>query len=358
MQEVFKDLVVIELASVLAGPSVGMFFRELGARVIKIENKKRGGDVTRKWKTPNEETPETESAYFYSINWKKEHVFLDLTDSNDYAKLVNYVSECDIVISNYLLDTAQKLKISAIDLAKYNTKMIYAQIYASSENKNKPGFDITIQAESGFLSMCGTQKGVTTKIPVALMDILTAHQLKEGILIAMIKQARTGKSYYVETSLIGSAIASLANQATNYLINGLIPKKMGTLHPNIAPYGDIFFTKDKRELLFACGNDAQFYDLMRSLGLIDRIQVYKDNQARLKHRDSLQIEIQHKVGDLDSTDLSKLMNHHKVPFAFINDVKTALTSQVGASMILSEYHPESSFESQRVSTQSFTISDL
>ena len=92
--DIFEDLVVLELASVLAGPSVGMFFRELGATVIKIENKKRGGDVTRKWRMENERTPLDASAYFYSVNWKKEHVYLDLSDEKDYKQLIEYVAKC------------------------------------------------------------------------------------------------------------------------------------------------------------------------------------------------------------------------------------------------------------------------
>jgi crotonobetainyl-CoA:carnitine CoA-transferase CaiB-like acyl-CoA transferase len=77
---IFKDLKVVELASVLAGPSVGMFFAELGARVIKIENKETNGDVTRNWIVKGE-NPETRvSAYFASINFNKEYLFLNLSN--------------------------------------------------------------------------------------------------------------------------------------------------------------------------------------------------------------------------------------------------------------------------------------
>ena len=80
----FKELKIIELSSVLAGPSVGMFFAELGSKVIKIENKNTNGDVTRNWKLINESTT-NQSAYFSSINWGKEHIFLDF--NNKYFML-------------------------------------------------------------------------------------------------------------------------------------------------------------------------------------------------------------------------------------------------------------------------------
>jgi crotonobetainyl-CoA:carnitine CoA-transferase CaiB-like acyl-CoA transferase len=87
-KEFFKDLKVVELASVLAGPAVGMFFAELGAQVIKIENKK-GGDVTRSWKNPDEESSEDKSAYYHSVNWNKQVLFFDLNNQDDHKKVLN-----------------------------------------------------------------------------------------------------------------------------------------------------------------------------------------------------------------------------------------------------------------------------
>ncbi|MCB0293490.1 MAG: CoA transferase, partial [Calditrichaeota bacterium] len=70
-RSIFSNLLVLELASVLAGPAVGMFFAELGATVIKVENPAGGGDVTRSWKLPGEAAGNDISAYFASVNWGK-----------------------------------------------------------------------------------------------------------------------------------------------------------------------------------------------------------------------------------------------------------------------------------------------
>ena len=78
---IFKDLKVVELSSVLAGPAVGMFFAELGAEVIKLENKQTGGDVTRRWKLPVEDKESEYSAYYHSINWGKKNLLLNLKDN-------------------------------------------------------------------------------------------------------------------------------------------------------------------------------------------------------------------------------------------------------------------------------------
>lgn len=132
---------------------------------------------------------------------------------------------------------------------------------------------------------------------------------------------------------------------------------MGTLHPNIAPYGDLFFTKDKVELLFACGNDAQFCTLLRAIGLVDRLSMYATNELRLELRQELQIEIQHKVGDFSAIELEEIMNLHKIPFAFIRDLKFVLSSDIGKSMILYQSHDDG-FTSRRVATKAFSITEL
>ena len=111
MAGIFQNLVVIELASVLAGPSVGQFFAELGARVVKVENPRTNGDVTRSWKLPVESRTATESAYFLSVNWGKECLFLDISLSKDYQRLLDLVREADVVIASYKPGDAKKLKV-------------------------------------------------------------------------------------------------------------------------------------------------------------------------------------------------------------------------------------------------------
>jgi crotonobetainyl-CoA:carnitine CoA-transferase CaiB-like acyl-CoA transferase len=108
----FKDLLVIETAGVLAGPSVGMFFAELGARVVKVENKRAGGDVTRQWKLTHEDPASPVSAYFSSVNWGKEHLFLDLKDSEDRERFDSLVSKADVLITNHLAADEEKLGLT------------------------------------------------------------------------------------------------------------------------------------------------------------------------------------------------------------------------------------------------------
>ncbi|MDZ7682800.1 MAG: CoA transferase [Fodinibius sp.] len=115
MQSLFKDITVVELASVLAGPAVGNFFSELGAEVIKVENKTTGGDITRQWRQPGE-TDQGLSAYYASVNWNKQSVFVDLTDSADKQNVQELIAKADIVITNFKKGDDQKFGLTYEDL--------------------------------------------------------------------------------------------------------------------------------------------------------------------------------------------------------------------------------------------------
>ncbi|MFK7925857.1 MAG: CoA transferase, partial [Bacteroidia bacterium] len=183
MEAIFKDLIVIELASVLAGPSVGMFFAELGARVIKIENPRFGGDVTRSWKLAHEDKADTRSAYFSCINWGKESLSLDLKQEPDRVILHQLLAKADIMLSSFIPGQAERLGIEAESLMKAYPKLILGEINGYGKDNARPAYDAIIQAEAGFMYINGEGEQLY-KMPVALMDVLAAHQLKEGLLLA------------------------------------------------------------------------------------------------------------------------------------------------------------------------------
>ena len=120
-----NGIVVIDASSVLAGPSVGSFLAELGATVIKIENKKIGGDVTRNWHTPIEKK-ENISSYYASINYKKK--IIQLNFDNDLNEFKNYIKEADILISNFKTEDYSKFEIENTQLHALNSKLIHARI--------------------------------------------------------------------------------------------------------------------------------------------------------------------------------------------------------------------------------------
>ena len=352
-----SHLKVIELASVLAGPDVGMFFAELGAKVIKIENKLSGGDVTRKWKLSTEKESASISAYFSSVNWHKEHLFLNLKDVTDRNKVYDLIKTADIVITNFKPGADIKLEVDYKNLKKYNPTIIYGEINGYGSNSKRAAYDVVLQAETGFMSMNGTPTSGPVKMPIALIDLLAAHQLKEGLLLALLKKEKTGKGSFVEVSLYDAALASLKNQATNWLMNHFIPQRIGSLHPNIAPYGETFKTKDETLLVLAIGSNKHFEMLLNVIGATHLVndEKFTTNQLRVSNRKELDKQLQPYFKNQKGRELIKEFIQQNIPVGIINNLKEVFENKKAKELILTE-----KFENQptvRVKTAVFKISD-
>lgn len=333
----FKDLRVLELASVLAGPSVGQFFAELGAEVIKVENLKSGGDVTRSWKIAGEKEGDL-SAYFCSCNWGKKSVAVDLSTAKGRKIVQKLALKSDVVIVSYKPGDAQKLGVDYETLSKPNPKLIYGQITGYGSGNDRVGYDAVIQAEAGFMDLNGETDGPPTKMPVAMIDILAGHQLKEGLLLALLKRDRTGEGSLVEVSLIQTAISSLANQATNWLVAGKLPTRKGSAHPNIAPYGESFSTSDGKRILLAIGSDRQFEDLKEVLGIGKEAvgNVFLTNQLRVENRRALNHLLEARMAKMDSKYFLEKANHKKIPAGVIHNLKEVFEMKEAGELLIDQ----------------------
>ncbi len=336
--DLFKDLIVIETAGVLAGPAVGMHFAELGARVIKIENKRSGGDVTRKWKLPSEDPASPVSAYFSSVNWGKEHHFLDLQDDADRAQFDRWIGKADVLISNHLPADSEKLGLTRDRLRRINPKLIHGHIKGFSDQPDRPAYDVVLQAETGYISMTGIDRDHLAKLPIALIDVFAAHQLKEGILVALLQRERTGKGAYVEVSLEKAALAGLINQASNFLMAGHVAAPIGTLHPNIAPYGEIFLCSDRKRMILAVGSDRQFQSLCDVLEgpEIANDARFRSNTDRVRSRIELASLLQEKISARKRSDLLIELERAGVPAGAVRTIDEVMDLSAAKQMILEQ----------------------
>jgi len=335
-EPVFKDLLVLELASVLAGPSVGQFFAELRARVIKVENAATKGDVTRTWKLKTEDATTDVPAYFSAVNWGKTSLALDLTQQQDLEQLYTLVAQADIVIASYKPGDAEKLKVDYATLQGINPRLIYGHITGYGTDDARAGYDAVVQAESGFMYLNGQADGPPTKMPVALMDVLTAHQLKEGLLVALLQRERTGKGQLVQVSLLAAAVSALANQATNYLVAGHHPQRMGSDHPNIVPYGSVYTSKDQKPLVLAIGDDRQFRRLCEVLGapaLADNPK-FSSNYNRVQHREEINQQLRQLIALQNREPLLLALYRQQVPAGAVNTVAEVFELPQAQSMLL------------------------
>lgn len=344
-----SGLKVLELASVLAGPAVGTFLAELGAEVTKIENPKTGGDVTRSWKLKSEDSNATDSAYFHSINYGKTHLFYDLKDANDCKKVQELAEKADVIIANFRPGQGEQFGLDYHSIKHQNPEVIYANISGFDYGNNRPAYDVVLQAESGFMYMNGEPNGNPTKMPVALIDVLAAHQLKEAVLLSLLKRNKGNGGSFVNVSLFDAAVSALANQASNWLMAGHIPQRMGSLHPNIAPYGETLTTKDDKLIVLAVGAQKQFESLCEILDLNEVLtdSRFSNNQSRIENRVELQAKLNHKSEQLLCSDLMSKLLEKSVPAGVIKNMEEVFQAPEAQAMILGDGN------SQRVSQIGF-----
>lgn len=328
---------VIEVANVLAGPSVGQFLAELGAEVIKVESPVTNGDVTRTWRLGSEPLEEDVTAYFSTCNLGKKSMVVDLSKEDGRQILRDLAQNADCFLASFKPGDAEKLGVDAETLCKLNPRLVYAQITGYGLDNPRAGYDAVIQAESGFQFMNGTPDGEPVKMPVALIDVMTAHQLKQAILLQLWRRERTGKGGAVNVSLISSAVSGLANQAMNYLKEGVIPQRMGSDHPSIAPYGTLYKSQNPEELLtLGVGTNSQFRALCEVLGhseWADDIR-FSTNPNRCANRTELNTFLQSEMSKWDRKELLTQLQAKKVPCGGVNNMQAAFDAPEAQEVVV------------------------
>ena len=263
---------------------------------------------------------------------------LDLTASEDRKHVFELIKQADIVISNFKTDSAVKLGMDYDSLKADHSTLIYGSITAYGNDNPAPGFDVMIQAETGWIYMNGQKECPPAKLPVALVDVLAAHQLKQGLLIALLKKQMTGEGSFVSVSLFDASIAALTNQASNWLNADVLPQRMGSQHPNIAPYGDIFYSRDQVGIILGTGTQKQFEGLCDCLDLafLKTDERFQTNSLRLTHRPALNAYLSDAISKVDYADFKKVCDQSKVTIAPVNDMEAVFNMPEAQKLVLTE----------------------
>jgi crotonobetainyl-CoA:carnitine CoA-transferase CaiB-like acyl-CoA transferase len=240
------------------------------------------------------------------------------------------------VIVSYKEGDAERLGVDWETLSGLNPQLVYAEITAYGESDPRVGYDAVIQAETGFTSMNGTEESGPLKMPVALMDLLAGHQLKEGILSALLERERSGRGHRVSVSLFDSGVTALANQASNCLMTGAVPERLGSAHPNIAPYGTSYRCRDGGFVVLAVGTDSQFSRLTRCLdeAALSADPRFATNEARIRHRADLEILLADRISELDRDTLVTRLRAEGVPAGAVRNVREALHDPLSERLVL------------------------
>ena len=321
---------VLDLSRVLAGPWASQILADLGAEVIKVERPGHGDD-TRAWGPPfmsdSDGEPTSESAYYLCTNRGKQSVCVDMKTAEGQAVIRQLAADSDILIENFKVGGAASFGLDYPVLAELNPRLVYCSITGFGQNgplKDRPGYDFLVQAMGGLMSVTGEKDGEPgagpQKVGVALTDIMTGLYAAIGILAALAEREQSGLGQHVDLALLDVTAATLANQATNYLVGGMNPTRLGNAHPNVVPYQS--FVCSDGHLIVAVGNDAQFRRFVAELGLPELADDprFVTNRKRVEHREELIPPLQAKMLEQSKQEWIDRLEEAGVPAGPINSV--------------------------------------
>ena len=297
-----QGIKVLDLSRILAGPWAGQMLADLGADVIKVV---RPGTVddTRPWGPPYmpaamgfEGLGACEAAYFQSANRDKRSLCVDMSQPKGQDIIKQLAMQADVLIENFKVGGLAKYGLDFESLSQINPRLVYCSITGFGQTgpyKDRAGYDFMIQAMGGLMSVTGSEDGEPMKVGVAVADVMTGLYASNAIQGALIHQLRTGQGQHIDLALLDVQVATLANQAMNYLATGDNPKRLGNAHPNIVPY-QAFATADGH-IILAVGNDGQFQRFCQVAGAanVANKPQYISNALRVANRNKLVPEVAH-----------------------------------------------------------------
>jgi len=283
---------VLDASRVLAGPYLAMLLADLGAEVLKIE-KPGGGDQTRAWGPPwIGRGKRRTSAYFASANRGKVSRTLDLKQARDRAEFAALVAASDIFIENFLPSEWRRLGFRGGPSAwtRRDPRLIHCTVSGyggTGTAAERPAYDVALQAESGLMAITGRAGEEPVRVGVAVIDILAALYGLSGTLAALVRRSRDGRGGRIEVSMIDAATSFLSYAAQSFLASGEEPQRLGSRHPNLAPY-QAFAARDGW-IVVGVGTDAMWRRLCAALGrpALGRDPRFLTNAGRVRARAAL-----------------------------------------------------------------------
>jgi len=288
-----KDIRIVDITRAMAGPYCTMMLGDFGADVIKVE-RPGSGDESRGWGPPfvgDAYGPYPgESAYFLSANRNKRSLTVNFKDPAGLEIIQKLVQISDVFIENFRTGVLDKMGLGYKALKEGNPGLIYCSISGYGRTgpyRERPGYDAIVQAEGGMMSITGPKEGPPSRVGIPIIDITSGMFASSAILAALLERSESGQGQHIDVSLLDTQTALLANVASNYLIGGEPPKRVGNAHPNIAPY-EPFQAKDKGFVLGAA-NQRQWEKLCDTLQHPDlkTDSRFLTNQDRVKNRADL-----------------------------------------------------------------------
>lgn len=324
-----------------AGPFATLYLADLGAEVIKIEDPKMGGDVSR-YIPPGQSG--TNSLYFEAFNRNKRSLLLDLKNPSGQDLFRHLVASSDAVFNNLRGDQGERLGLTYAALHEINPKIVCASLSGygrTGDGRTRPGYDALVQAEAGWASLTGDPEGPPVKSGLSLADYSAGLMAALGLMIALFNAQRTGCGCDVDTSLYDVALAMLTYPATWYLSAGIdSPRASMSAHPSVVPFQ--FFATADSYIAVACPKEKFFRALAAAIdlpGLLEDAR-FVSFGARAEHRREL-LDLLETRFRLRTTEAWIERLAGEVPCAPVRSLSEALDPEglIARNLLVSYPHP-------------------
>jgi crotonobetainyl-CoA:carnitine CoA-transferase CaiB-like acyl-CoA transferase len=322
---------VLEFCHIAAGPFAAMTLADLGAEVIKIESP--GGDGMRQW------PPITKgfSENFASINRNKYSISANLKDPGERDKVLDLIESADILLENNRPGVMNRLGLGPDQAMARNPALVYCSISAFGQSGPKAtqgGFDVTIQAASGIMSVTGESGGEPVKAGVPMSDMASGLYATTACLAALMKARATGIGSVVDISMLASSLGVAALQTSEWFGSGKLPKALGSAHPRNAPYQG--FRSADRPFVMAAGNDNLWAKVCAVVDLPDLLQDpdFKTNSDRARNQLALKDRLEAVFVGKPATHWVAAFSALGVPAVLINNYQEALEDEQTIAMNL------------------------
>jgi len=310
---------IVDFTRILAGPYCTMLLADLGAEVIKIEMPGTGDPL----RTQGPPFHAGIGVTFLAANRNKRSITLDMQTESGKELAYRLCMQADVVLENFRPDVMPRLGLGYERLSVDRPVLIYASISglgADGPDYMQGAFDLTIQALGGYMSITGERGGAPIKLGTSAFDIVAGMNCHAAVLAALLQRKETGMGQKIETSLLESEVAFLANVMMEYQLTGQMPEKWGSEHPQLVPYKA--FQAYDGWLVIAAGYQNHFIAFVAALGRTDLLDDprYASLAARVINRDLLYAELDVEVARYSVSDLLMRLEAVKVPCAPVNDL--------------------------------------
>ncbi|MDS1141845.1 CaiB/BaiF CoA-transferase family protein [Pusillimonas sp. SM2304] len=311
---------VADFTRILAGPYCAQLLGDLGAEIVKVEIPQEGDPL----RTQGPPFHEGNGLTYYAANRNKRSIALDMRTDRGKAIARELCLKADVVLENFRPGVMQRLGLDYDSLALDNPRLVYASMSgfgADGPDSMKGAFDLTIQAVGGYMNITGDRGGAPIKMGTSAFDIITGTNCYAAVLAALLQRTVSGRGQRIETSLLESEVAFLANAALEYLILGREPEKWGSEHAQQVPYKA--FRSQDGWIVIGAGFSNLFAELCKVLKRQDLISDprFIELQDRVNNRDELYAILDAEIVRHRTEELVAKLDAAKVPCSVVNNMK-------------------------------------